>query len=103
MNPVKQDGGLPDKLVLNNVKHMDLPLSTSAPENVKGQQAPQIWVNRSGGVHQKICLTESPVPIIRLMHPGIVTEDDPPPHLTKCRTPRAAVDYRFPRPSDRLM
>jgi hypothetical protein len=46
--PVMQDGGLSDKLVLNNVKHMDLPLSSSAPGNEKGQQA-QIWANRTGG------------------------------------------------------
>jgi hypothetical protein len=84
---VKQDGGLPDKLVLNNVKHMDLPRSTSAPENVKGQQAPQTWVNRTGVIHQKIRLTESPVPIIRLMHPGIVTEADPRPDLYKVPNP----------------
>jgi hypothetical protein len=38
--PVKQDGGLPDKLVLNNVKHMDLPLSTSAPENERVSRPP---------------------------------------------------------------
>jgi hypothetical protein len=44
--PVKQDGGLPDKLVLN-IKHMDLPLSTSAPENERVSR-PQIWANRTG-------------------------------------------------------
>jgi hypothetical protein len=45
--PVKQDGGYLDKLVLNNVKHMDLPLSTSAPENQRAS-GPQIWANRTG-------------------------------------------------------
>ena len=53
----------------------------------KGQQAPQIWANRTGVVHQKIGLAEFPVPIIRLMHPGIVKEDNPRPDLYKCRTP----------------
>jgi hypothetical protein len=46
--PVKQVRGLPDKLVLNNVKHMDLPLSTSPPEIEKAQQVPQTCANTTG-------------------------------------------------------
>jgi hypothetical protein len=47
--PVKQDGGLPDKLVLNNVKRMDLPLSTSAPQNERVSRPPRIG-QQDGGV-----------------------------------------------------
>jgi hypothetical protein len=96
--PVKHDGRLPDKLVLNDVKPIDPPLSTSAPENEKGQQAPQIWTNRTGVVHQKIRLAESP--IIRLMRPG-----DRHGSRSSSR-PLQGVEpegpHRFPCPSDCL-